>query len=60
LPAAQGAWGAESAQDAAEPVIEPAEPVIEPAAVFAPAVTVTIGADGAPAFASAADLAADE
>jgi glycosyl transferase family 87 len=71
---AGGARGARSAQDATEPVIEPvepvikpakpiiepAEPVIEPAAVFAPAVTVTIGADGAPAFATAADSASHE
>ena len=53
LPAAGDADGAGSAHDAAEPVIEPA-------AVFAPAVTVTIGADGAPAFATALDSASDE
>jgi hypothetical protein len=46
--------GAGSAHDATEHVIEPA-------AVFAPpTVTVTIGADGAPAFAAAADSASDE
>ena len=46
--------GAGSAPDATEHVIAPA-------AVFAPpAVTVTIGADGAPAFAAAADSASHE
>ena len=60
LAAAGGAGRAGSAQDAAEPVIAPAEPVIAPAAVFAPTVTVSIGADGAPAFAAAGDSASAE
>jgi hypothetical protein len=48
------AKGAGSAHDVTEHVIEPVS-------VFAPpAVTVTIGADGAPAFAAAADPASDE
>jgi Glycosyltransferase family 87 len=54
LPAAGDAGDAGSAPDAREPVIEPA-------AVYPPpAVTVTIGAHGAPAFATAADSASDE
>ena len=59
LPAATDADGAADAKGAG-PAHDATEHIIEPAAVFAPpAVTVTIGADGAPAFAAAADSASD-
>jgi len=65
LPAAAdagGAGGADGAGDAggAGSAHDAMEPVIEPAAVFAPPVTVTIGADGAPAFATVPDSASGD
>jgi hypothetical protein len=57
LPAAGDAGGAGNAG----PAPGATEHVIEPTAAFAPtAVTVTIGTDGAPAFATATDSAPDE
>jgi Glycosyltransferase family 87 len=60
LPAAGDADGAVDAKGAGS-AHDVTEHVIEPVSVFAPpAMTVSIGADGAPAFAAAADPASDE